>query len=58
MDENGNVKLEFFEKDKLTCTIPESHLAMLSMNSKVVAQNHTSNELKPAERLPKLSTKN
>jgi hypothetical protein len=48
MDENGNVKLEYFEKDKLMYTIPESNLAMLSMNNKVktnknITSNTTSN---------------
>ncbi len=63
MDENGNVKLEYFEKDKLLYTIPESHAVMLSMNHKITTNNTNTNtnstaDLKNTEKLPKISAKN
>ena len=63
MDENGNVKLEYFDKDKLLYTIPESHAAMLSMNHKIatnITNNNTNStaDLKNIEKLPKISAKN
>lgn len=61
MDENGNVKLEYFEKDKLMFTIPESHVAMLSMNNKINTNSNTASnttDVKNIEKLPKISAKN
>lgn len=60
MDENGNVKLEYFEKDKLKCTVPESHGVMLSMNSKGVnnvSSGNTGDVTKNVEKLSKIGVK-